>query len=399
MNEAEIKPLRDMLVKATSDLQTHAEAYAKERAKFGTVSEETKAAADKVLALHAEASARLQAVEQVIAKLDTNASGRRGSIVSAGKLVTASEAFAALRAAGAQVGNTARINVNAAITSSTSSAGDLLVPQYDPAVPMAMRRLRVLDLLTRGRTSAASIIFPRLVTYTNNAAPVSENPASAKPSSNMVWDSTTAPVATIAHIIKCSRQIMDDAAMLESEIDNGLRYGLALEYEEQVLLGSGVGLNLNGLVTQATAYSNPGVNVQAESAIDRLRLALLQVSLTNNEADGIVLNPIDWTDIELTKNTMNNYIIANPFAMAQPTLWGRPVIDTASMTANSFLVGAFRAGATFYDREDVNVVIATQNNDDFEKNMLTIRCEGRGALAVKRPDAFVTGDFNGVESE
>lgn len=399
MNEAEIKALRDMLVKATSDLQTHAEAYAKERAKFGTVSEETKAAADKVLALHAEASARLQAVEQVIAKLDTNASGRRGSIVSAGKLVTASEAFAALRAAGAQVGNTARINVNAAITSSTSSAGDLLVPQYDPAVPMAMRRLRVLDLLTRGRTSAASIIFPRLVTYTNNAAPVSENPASAKPSSNMVWDSTTAPVATIAHIIKCSRQIMDDAAMLESEIDNGLRYGLALEYEEQVLLGSGVGLNLNGLVTQATAYSNPGVNVQAESAIDRLRLALLQVSLTNNEADGIVLNPIDWTDIELTKNTMNNYIIANPFAMAQPTLWGRPVIDTASMTANSFLVGAFRAGATFYDREDVNVVIATQNNDDFEKNMLTIRCEGRGALAVKRPDAFVTGDFNGVESE
>lgn len=399
MNEAEIKALRDMLVKATSDLQTHAEAYAKERAKFGTVSEETKAAADKVLALHAEASARLQAVEQVIAKLDTNASGRRGSIVSAGKLVTASEAFASLRAAGAQVGNTARINVNAAITSSTSSAGDLLVPQYDPAVPMAMRRLRVLDLLTRGRTSAASIIFPRLVTYTNNAAPVSENPASAKPSSNMVWDSTTAPVATIAHIIKCSRQIMDDAAMLESEVDNGLRYGLALEYEEQVLLGSGVGLNLNGLVTQATAYSNPGVNVQAESAIDRLRLALLQVSLTNNEADGIVLNPIDWTDIELTKNTLNNYIIANPFAMAQPTLWGRPVIDTASMTANSFLVGAFRAGATFYDREDVNVVIATQNNDDFEKNMLTIRCEGRGALAVKRPDAFVTGDFNGVESE
>lgn len=398
MNEAELKALREALVQATSDLRLHAEAFNKERARIGTVTDETKARADELLAKHAEVSARLQAAEQLIAKLDTVGGSRRVA-VSAGGMVAASEQLAALRAAGAQPGNTARVNVNAAITSSTSSAGDLLVPQYDPAVPMAMRRLRILDLLTRGRTSAQSIIFPRLVTFTNNAAPVSENPASAKPSSNMVWEATTAPVATIAHLIKCSRQILDDAAMLESEIDNGLRYGLALEYEEQILLGSGVGLNLNGLVTQATAYLNPGVNVQAETAIDRLRLALLQVSLTNNEADGIVLNPIDWTDIELTKNTLNNYIIANPFAMAQPTLWGRPVVDTASMTANSFLVGAFRAGATFYDREDVNVVIATQNNDDFEKNMLTIRCEGRGVLAVKRPDAFVTGDLAGAESE
>ena len=38
-------------------------------------------------------------------------------------------------------------------------------------------------------------------------------------------------------------------------------------------------------------------------------------------------------------------------------------------------------------------MIATTNNDDFEKNMITIRCEERGALAVKRPEAFVYGAF------
>jgi HK97 family phage major capsid protein len=69
------------------------------------------------------------------------------------------------------------------------------------------------------------------------------------------------------------------------------------------------------------------------------------------------------------------------------------------MTANSFLVGAFRNGATYYDREMMNVAIATQNEDDFVKNLLTIRAETRGALAVKMPEAFVTGNFNGVESE
>ncbi|WP_367672854.1 phage major capsid family protein, partial [Serratia symbiotica] len=37
--------------------------------------------------------------------------------------------------------------------------------------------------------------------------------------------------------------------------------------------------------------------------------------------------------------------------------------------------------------------ISTENADDFEKNMISIRCEERVALAVKRPEAFVTGAF------
>ncbi|MDI8977993.1 phage major capsid protein, partial [Salmonella enterica subsp. enterica serovar Lubbock] len=42
--------------------------------------------------------------------------------------------------------------------------------------------------------------------------------------------------------------------------------------------------------------------------------------------------------------------------------------------------------AQIFDREDANVVISTENADDFEKNMISIRCEERLALAVKRPE-------------
>ncbi|MDE9447935.1 phage major capsid protein, partial [Xenorhabdus bovienii] len=43
--------------------------------------------------------------------------------------------------------------------------------------------------------------------------------------------------------------------------------------------------------------------------------------------------------------------------------------------------------------EQVNVVISSENEDDFGKNMISIRCEERLALAVKRPEAFIYGDF------
>ena len=63
------------------------------------------------------------------------------------------------------------------------------------------------------------------------------------------------------------------------------------------------------------------------------------------------------------------------------------------MTIDKFLVGSFRFGATLYDRMGVEVLISTENVDDFEKNLATMRCEERLALAVKRPGAFIFGDF------
>ena len=46
----------------------------------------------------------------------------------------------------------------------------------------------------------------------------------------------------------------------------------------------------------------------AEQRIDRIRLAILQAQLAEFPASGIVLNPIDWALIELTKDGENRYI-------------------------------------------------------------------------------------------
>ena len=120
---------------------------------------------------------------------------------------------------------------------------------------------------------------------------------------------------------------------------------------------------------------------------------MLQNSIALLPADGIVLHEIDWADIELTKTTDGAYLFANPQGNVDSRMWGLPVVATPAMTAGDFLVGAFKMGATVYDRMAVEVLISTENVDDFEKNLATMRAEERVAIAVKRPQAFTKGTF------
>ena len=56
--------------------------------------------------------------------------------------------------------------------------------------------------------------------------------------------------------------------------------------------------------------------------------------------------------------------------------------------------GEYRYKFIIDDRMDVEVLISSEDRDNFVKNMLTVRAEERLALAVKRPAALVTGEFN-----
>lgn len=281
-----------------------------------------------------------------------------------------------------------------AVTSAAASAGDLVEEDRRPGILMpGLRRLTVRDLITPGRTSSNAIQYVKETGFTNSAAVVSETVQ--KPESDLTFDLVTRTVATVAHWVHASKQILDDAPMLQSYIDGRLRYGLAYAEEVQLLNGDGTGENLSGLVTEATAYSAP-ITISGSTMLDTLRLAMLQAELAEFPATGQVLNPKDWARIELTKDTQGRYLIANPANSTQPRLWGLPVVSTQAMAEDDFLVGAFMLGAQVFDREDADVEISTEDRDNFVKNMVTIRAEERLALAVYRPEAFVYGDFGNI---
>lgn len=385
---SDLQTVQAALDKVTDQLREHAARATSDR----EVQAKHKESVDQLLAKQSELQAEVQAMAQTVDKIGRDGAAGVEASKTPGQTFAAAEGFAAFAAAGR---GSFTAPVKAAITSAPGSAGVNIQPQRIGMLMPMDQRLFLRDLLNWGRTTSNAIEYVRELLFTNNANVVSELPVNGKPESDITFELESAPVATIAHWIKASKQVLADAPMLQSYIDGRLMYGLKLKEEQQLLKGSGVGLNLNGIYTQATPYVNPGVTVQAETRIDRLRLAQLQVSLSEYDSDGIVINPIDWAAIELTKTTDNAYLFASPTGQIAPTLWGRPVVATQAMDVNDFLVGAFRMGAQGWDREDANITVSTEDRDNFVKNAVTILCEERVGLTVFRSQAFVRGQLTG----
>jgi HK97 family phage major capsid protein len=117
------------------------------------------------------------------------------------------------------------------------------------------------------------------------------------------------------------------------------------------------------------------------------------VRLAFYPATGIVLTPTDWHTIELLKDGENRYLFGSPKGAAPAMVWGLPVAESDAMPNGDFLVGAFALAATIYDREESAILVSTEDQDNFIKNMVTILCEERLALTVERPQAIVHGGW------
>lgn len=358
--------------------------------RIGDMSTETKGKVDEALTKFNVLDQLKSRVDDLEAKATRPGSGDREEVKSYGQQLLEHEGFKSYVKNGAQ-GN-ARIELKA-ITTSAGAAGGLIFSQRETEPVAIPKRPDIIlrDLLTVVPIVTGTVEYPKQTTRANAAAPVAEG--TAKPYSNYGWSRVTTNVRTLAHLAKLTRQAMDDAPRLQAEVDAEMRYGLAIAEDAQILLGDGTGENLYGLMPQATAYALPVGATQPATSIDKVRAAMLQLALSYFSPEATVLNPIDWFNMETSKDGQGRYIFANPLGLAVPTLWGKPVAPTTSMTAGSFLVGSFKIAATLYDRMSMEVLISSENSDDFEKNLLTMRAEERLALAVKRAAALIKGAF------
>nr|WP_319250498.1 phage major capsid protein [uncultured Celeribacter sp.] len=392
--------VQQSLDKVNSQTKQTAENALKEAKKAGEVSAETKQAADQLLTTQTELSNAVKNMTEQLEGVNQKhldiaqqvaeglGAGRGAGVKSLGQAVL--ESHDKIKAFN---GGTMSVDVKNAITTAAGSAGGLIYheEERDP-VRLPRRRLLVRQLLTQGRTGSDLVTFRKQTIRANAAGMVAEE--GTYQASSYGWEKATEKVKKIGHVTSISEEALADADQLQTEVDGELRYGLDLEEEQQILAGDGTGENLTGLTTEAPDFV-AAAGLPNATRIDRLRLGILQVTLEDYIPTSMLLNPLDWAAIELLKvsGTDNRYVWGNPGTGNTPLLWGKDVVDTNSMTAGEWLVGDLALAATYYDRQEAEVLFSTEHGTNFIEDMVTVKARKRVAMAIKRSLAMVQGDF------
>jgi len=351
---------------------------------------DVKAALQKAEAAAKEVKAVSDRLVEAEQKLVENVMKSKAAPKSLGAIIVDSEAYKQF-----SQGMTSRMRVEAnTIIGETGSPGepsDTLVPsqRLPGIIPGTFRALRLRDVIPSGTTGSNLIKYTRELLFTNAAVEVGEG--LQKPESTLTFEEVDSPVRTVAHWIKASKQVLEDAPMLQSYIDTRMRYGVELRIDTQLLNGNGTAPNLSGVTDSGnfTAFTP----TTGDTAIDSANRAKYQLVASDYAADTIVMNPADWGAIERLKGTDGYYVVGNPFGGIQPVLWGVPVVVTNAMTAGKFVAAAFQISSQVFNRAGVVVEMFAQDEDNVQKNLLTIRAEARLALATYRPASVLYGDL------
>jgi HK97 family phage major capsid protein len=348
---------------------------------------EVKTEVDKLGKQSAEASARLLAIEQLVAS--PGRGGRPGGAsggASIGQTVVEAEGFKSLQLGGRSSGRIAVKSFESkatVVTGSWSAAPDYVPQMFYPP----QRILTVRNLLPNLATASNLIEFPRELVNTN-ASDYQGAEGSQKPESAITYELASAPVVTIATWIPCSKQVLDDSTSLSGYIDSRLIYMVSLKVERELLYGDGASQHLNGLMTQAPTMTGGA----APDLVSGVASAISQLSGADVVPDSLVCNPVNWWSMQVQKAAgAGSFLVGDPLSQLPPVLWGLRVALSNSINPGSFLVGNFRNGAAVYDRQAAVVELSREHSDYFTKNLVAILAELRLALAVYTPGSFLKG--------
>lgn len=275
--------------------------------------------------------------------------------------------------------------MKAATDTQTSPAGAVdFATTFDKKVVEAARTpLVVRDLFGAENISGSTLVY--LVEGAIQGAPAVTAEGAEKPQIHFA-DPTpkTVSLAKVACHIKESEEYINDYPFLASAINGRLLYELGLVEQNKLVTDL---LATSGIQSDTTSW----VAASTAAAIADLILdAAMDVQNGSGfAADAILINPADWYTLRVAKDAENRYYGGGFFgAQNVPNLWGIDVCVSTAVAAGTIVVGAFKTCGSVVQNGGVSVEATNVNEDDFVKNLMTIRAEERLALAVRRPAGF-----------
>ena len=263
------------------------------------------------------------------------------------------------------------------------------IPYVSQNVAEIKYQLGVRDLFSSEAISGNSYTFFRMgATDLPNNYDGKTAQGAEKPQIHPTYTPITGALQKIAAHLKETDELLDDAPYLESVVRGRGAYELQKVIEAYLV---------------STLLGTSGIDVTVNSGIsfDNLLKAKMAVNAnTGYDADAIIINPADLQTLLLTKDGGNSgqYLMGGPAYApygngaygAYLPIWGMKVVATSAISSGTAIVGAFKACASVITKagEGFRVEVANQNEDDFVKNMVTVRIEERILEAVRLPGGF-----------
>ena len=266
----------------------------------------------------------------------------------------------------------------------TTSGVSAFATTYDRNVVTGARTpLVIRDLFAAETISGSTLVY--LVEGAIEGAPAATNEGAKKPQVHFA-DPTpkTVSLAKIACFIKESDEYIDDYAFLESAVNGRLLYHLGLVEQNKLIYDL---INTSGIQSDTTSLTASSTAAQIADVI--MKEAMDVQDQSGFPADAIVIHPNDWYKLRTGKDAENRYYGNGYFGeQSIPNLWGIPVCVSTATSAGTIIVGAFKTCGSVVQKGGVRVEATNSDQDDFVKNLMTIRAEERLALAVRRPAGF-----------
>lgn len=211
-----------------------------------------------------------------------------------------------------------------------------------------------------------------------------------KPSLGYIPTVVDAPVRKIAGLLDVPDELLDDVVGFRAWIAYELPKAYMDAEDLQIYKGNNTGENLNGLWTQAANQTFPQGSVTAASnTIDKIVAGITEVRKLKRNTSAVVISAVAWQEILINKGTTKEYtypIVLDANGVMR--IGGVPIFWSNVFADGEGLVGDFARGTAIFQRKAMQIGYFDQNKDNVEKNIVTIRLEGRIALPIFYPQSF-----------
>lgn len=246
-------------------------------------------------------------------------------------------------------------------------------------------------------TQSRSLVYADYVGKEGDAAWVPEG--GLKPLMDATLEEKTVTAGKVAIVAKFTEETLADFPAFVAEVQNEMVNKIGIKEEDGILNGSGTGGEIKGVAADMPAFALDSLEVEKGNEFDAIIAAYTQVVATsemNYRPNLVLLNPVDYAKMQLTKDVNGNYI--RPFQYNGELVPGMRVESTNRVNQGEFILGDF-GYINIRDLQNITITFGWEN-DDFRKNIVTCIAEKRlmAYLKSQYKTAFVKDTFANVKT-